>query len=585
MSISFPQPLFPIFPVALIAMLLLSALVWLEIKRKQRFLTVRIVAICLSVLAITNLILRPFYILKKSSDIIILTPGYDETLLDSIQKAIPAHQLYAIHVSDNKDAAVIDNYRELGKLKGNLHFIGEGIPEYMQEYVDTSSITTYTPPLPEGFVTYNQANIFTVNHVSQIQGIFNSHHKTSTLRLLSPGGVEDSVTTMDKNQYAFSLGFTPKNRGLYLYTLTASDSSGKIIFTEKIPVQAEDEKQLSILFLCDYPSSEIRFLKNFLEEKDHKLTLRYRISKDRYRTEFVNTNQKSLGSISWDKLQNFDLVITDASSLGSFSDNELHELKNAVKLGLGVLTVLDIPVPSAKTTKFLELKLSTIKSDSATVIIQNKKLKIPATPVTVSSERKLFDVLNEPSGRSISTFYQYQKGKLGFQLLSNTYGLQLSGEKETYAELWSPLLEQVARKETKKYDLIFTSQAPYYQDEPIRFEIIAVGEKPIIRIDSVEIPLTEDQSIKDVWHGRTWAGEPGWHEAVIDQDSSRHSFYISSDGEWKNLRISSQQASLQKIAASRRKTIEQEVYKEVDPIIFFILFILSAGLLWLVPKL
>jgi hypothetical protein len=585
MNVIFSQSLFPVLWIFIIAFLAFCLFIWLEIKRNQKLLAARLVAVCIAVLSIACLALKPAQSIKKTSDIIVLTPGYSKTVLDSLQQTNSKHQLYAIKGVSNKEATLLENYRDLGNLKGNLSFVGLGIPEYMLEYVDTSSVAVYPSPVPEGFIAYDQKKIYTVNHTSQVQGIFNSHGKSYTLKLRASNASEDSVMVTGKKTHSFSLKFIPKNSGLYLYTLTATDSLGEIIHTENLPLQVEEEKPLSILFLCDYPSAEIRFLKNFLETRHHRLTLRYKISKDRYRTEFVNTPQKNIGRVNSVMLQNFDLLLSDASSLGSLSDNELQEMKKAMKLGLGIVTLIDSSNPSSKVKKFLNLSVTPIKSDSASLIVQNKKLKTPATSVSVSSERKLFNTLSESSSRAVSGYYQYGKGKSGFQLLSNTYSLLLSGEKETYAELWSPLLEQVSRKEVKKYDLIFTTQFPYYQDESIAFEIIAAAEKPIMRIDSVEVPLEEDALIKNVWHGKIWAGKIGWHEATIDQDSSRHNFFAAGNDQWKNLRINNQQRLLQKIATSGKKSEEQIAYREISPFIFFVLFIISAGFLWLAPKL
>ena len=585
MNVIFSQSLFPVLWVFITAILALCLLGWLEVKRNQPLLAARLVAVCVAVLAIACLILRPIQTLKKSSDIIVLTPDYNKMVLDSWLKTNPNHQLYAIKGVSNKDAITLENYRDLGNLKGNFYFLGQGIPDYMLEYIDTSSVTVYPSAIPKGFTAYDRKKNYVVNHSSQVKGIFNSNGRSYTLKLIAAGIAEDSVLVRGKNVHSFAFTFTPKNSGLYLYTLIATDSLGKIVYSENIPIQVMGEKPLSILFLCDYPSAEIRFLKNFLETKHHRLTLRYKISKDRYRTEFVNTPQKNIGKINSVILQNFDLILTDASSLASLSDTELHEMKEAMKYGLGIVTCIDISAPSAKATRFLDVTLTRIKSDSAQVIIQDKKLKNPTTPVTISSEKKLFNILSEPSGRVVSGYYQYGKGKSGFQLLGNTYAIQLAGEKELYAELWSPLIEQVARKEMKKYDLLFTTPSPYFQDEPLEFEIIAAAEKPTVRIDSVEVSLMDDPAIKNVWHGKTWAGKTGWHEVLIDQDSSQVDFFVGGNEHWKNLRITNQQRSLQKISVSGEKSVEHITHKKISPLIFFILLLLSVGFLWVAPKL
>jgi hypothetical protein len=586
MNVNLSQSLFPVLWILMIAIPVVGLLIWLEIKRSQKLLPARLIAICVAVLALVCLILKPVQSIQKTSDIIVLTTGYEQTILDSLLKENPHQQVYALNGTPvNKKIKVIENYRDLSKLKGNLAIIGQGLPGYMLEYIDTSSVKIYPSPVPEGFISFDQNKFYTVNHTGQIEGIFNSQGKTYSLKLTASQKAEDSVNVTREGFTFFSLKFTPKNPGLNVCMLTAADSSGKIIHAEKIPVQVRESRLLSILVVCNYPSAEIRFLKNFLEKGNHRLTLRYAISKDRYRTEFVNTAQKSIGKINSGMLQDFDLLITDASSVTSLSDSELLEIKEAIKSGLGVVTMIDAPSPSGKANKLLDLQFTRLKNDSANIIIKNKRIKIPATPITIRSERKLFSVLKESSGRTVSGYYNYGEGKSAFQLLGNTFTIQLAGDNDTYAELWSPLLERAARRENKKYDLVFTTPMPFYQDEPIEFEVISAAEPPTVIIDSTEIPLTEDRTVENVWHGKTWAGEPGWHEVTITQDSSIYNFFVAAKDQWGNQRIVNQQKSLHALSTASKKSIDQAVNREISPLIFFILFTLSAGFLWLAPKL
>lgn len=581
------NPLFPVVWVVISSVLLLCLLGWLEIKRNQKLLTARLSAVLLAVFAIVCLILNPGLSIKKTSGIILLTPGYNKETLDSLLNTNSKSQLYKLKgVTGSVNANEIKNYRDLGDLKGNFFLLGEGIPQYILEYVDTSSLQYFPSFTPEGFTGINTNKTYTVNQRGEIKGIVKLS-RDYTITLTGPGAAEDSVhiSAKNKNSLPFSLTFTPKVPGLYLYTLTASDSSGKIHYTEQVPVQVKEQKPLSILFLSDYPTAEIRFLKNFLEPKSHKLTLRYKISKDKYRTEFINTPQKSMARLNENLLQNFDLVITDASSLISLTVAETRALKEAMKDGLGVLTLINTSTLAKQAGDFLALKLTKVKNDSAQLLINKQRLKIPATPVSISSGRNFFSIRQEPSGRIVSGYYQNGLGKSGVQLLTNTFSLVLAGEQEIYAEIWSPLIEAVARKEIKKYDVSFTTPFPYFPDEPVEFRIIGGTEKPTVRTDSLEIPLIEDPLIKNVWCGKTWAGQTGWNSLHIDQDSSRHSFFVSQPEGWKSLQVFNQQKSMRKLSSQKGHVAGHLVQQPVSRIIFFTLFLLSAGFLWLAPKL
>lgn len=577
--------LFPVNWVVTGAAIVLCLLGWLEVKRNQKLLPARLLALLLVVFSVVSLVLNPSLSIKKSSDIILLTAGFKEKTLDSLLQINPKSQVYKIHgITGINTATEIQNYRDLSDLKGNLLVLGEGFPQYILEYVDTASLHHFPASASKGFIGINVAKIFTTNQRAELEGIINIKG-IHTLKLTGPGVIEDSIRIEAKHSQPFALTFTPKASGLYAYTLTASDSSGKIRYTEQMPIQVEEQKSLSILFLSDYPTAEMRFLKNFLEKKNHKLTLRYKISKDKYRTEFVNTSQQSTGRPNEKTLQRFDLVLIDASSLASLSSEEIRQLKEEMKDGLGILTLINTPRLTKQASDLLDLTFSKIKSDSAKVSVNNQHLKIPATPIRISSERNLFSIQQETSGRIVSGYYKRGRGRSGFQLLTNTFNLELAGEKDAYAEIWAPLIDAIARKEIKQYDLRFTTPFPYYKDESIEFKIISGSEKPTVRVDSLDISLIEDPIIKNVWTGKIWAGKTGWNSLYIDQDSSKHNFFVSKPEDWRSLQVFNQLSTMRKLASQKGDRTEQLVLEPIPKVIFFLLFLLSAGFLWLVPKL
>lgn len=577
--------LFPITWIVISAVLVLGMLGWLEVKRRQKLPILRVAALFLAVFSIVCLILRPALSIEKSANIILLTTNYNPHTLDSLLDSNPKSQVYKLQGAEGPNTATeIKNYRNLSDLKGNIFLLGEGLPQYMFEYVNSSSLQYFPSLNPEGFSAINSDKLYTVNQPARLEGIINIQGN-KTVTLTGPASAEDSIHIQNQNSQPFSLKFTPKAPGQYLYALTVSDSSGKINFSEQVPVQVKAQKSLSILFLSDFPSAEIRFLKNFLETENHKLTLRYKISKDKYRTEFINTPQKSIGRLNKELLQHFDLVLVDASSLSLLSTGEIQQLKEDVKNGLGILTLINTPSLGKQANDLLNLTLSKIKNDSAQLLLQKKRIKIPATSVSIVSPKKTFAVQQEPSGRIISGYQSVGLGKSGFQLLSNTFSLALLGEKEAYAEIWSPLIQAVSRKEIREYDLQFTTSFPYYSDEPIDFKIIGGTAKPTVTIDSMEIPIIESPLIKNLWIGKMWATQIGWNTIHIDQDSSNHSFFVSSPESWKSLQVNNQLRSMKKIVSKKGNVSPQTILQPVPKIIFFLLFLVSAGFLWLAPKL
>lgn len=575
--------LFPPVWIVAIATLAIIVFVWLEIARKQRLLPFRLVAVFIAIGALACLALNPHHSAEKSSDIILLTADYNNETLDSLVGANSAAQVYKLADVAGAPNATLINYRELNDLRGNIHVLGQGLPEYMLDYLEGTTLHFYPANPSAGITGLDLTRVYTANRVNTLNGTY--YATGNRILKLQTGGITLDSVLLKKGEHLFSVSFTPKAAGQYVYTLTENDLLGNVPTREPLPVDVKPQQPLSILFLHNFPTAEIRFLKNYLETQQHKLTLRYTISKDRYRTEFVNTKQETISRITEPMLKNFDLVITDASSLASLSGQERNAIERAIASGLGILTVIDNPTPATAVLKFLQRTVSNIKSDSASITINHTRLKVPATSVAVASDERQTSLLEDTNGRVVSGYVQHGFGKNGFSLLSNTFTLQLSGQAETYATLWSNMISALARKEQKPYDLAWLTSFPVYPDEPIEFQITSASGKPSVLIDSVEVPVSEHSLVHHVWYGKFWAGRAGWNSLTIRQSTDTYNFFVSQPGEWNSLRVAHQQNAMQTMISAQRDEQKEVVRQAIPRALFFVLFVLAAGFLWLAPKL
>lgn len=567
--------------IAVAALLLVMVFSWLEIIRKQKLLALRLLAVLLAVISLACLVLNPARNVEKSSAIMLLTPDYSNEILDSLTKSKSGSQVYKLESVSTPNIPVIQA-RDLKGLHGNIHILGDGLPDYLLDDLDTTNIQFYPAPAPEG-ITHLNTKTYKANEMNTIDGVYKSHDNR-TLKLLI-GDIAIDSTKTGPGTKSFMLNFKPEVSGRFLYDLVEADSSGKILTSTQLPIEVEPQRALNVLFLSDYPSAEIRFLKNYLERQHHKLALRYRVSRNKFRTEFVNTDETNLSRLTETTLQNFDLVVTDISSIGTLSQSEKQALQRSIRLGLGMVTLLDATSPAKSALEFLELQSAKAKSDSAQLVINRTRIKLPATPLFLSSEQQLSAIDRETGGRTVSGYIQQGLGKSGFQLLTNTFSLQLSGQQELYAAIWSNLITTIARKDRSAYLLEVESSFPYHSNEPIRFRVISGAEQPTVVYDSVTVPLREDPLIRNVWHGRIWAGTTGWNTLRIAQDSSAHHFYVSPDGDWKPMRIDHQQKKLLTLSSRNDAVTTTVVSQPIPRTIFFIVFLISAGFLWLAPKL
>lgn len=579
------QTNFSLLWVLVMGILVLGVTGWLEFKRQQKYLVWRLIAAVLAVTSLTGLILKPSIQVHKTSDYILLTDNYNPQTLDSLTQHYSASQLYQMPgIKTSNRVTVISNYRDLSNLRGNIHVLGDGLPAYMLGYLDTTALHYYPSPLPEGFININLRKPYKQHQVNLVEGTFQSAKKSYTLKLIGSGKTEDSLTVTGNKFHSFALKFSPKISGNLIYTLTAVDSTGVTVYSERIPVQVTEHKPLSVLVLSNFPSAEIRFLKNYLEAEKHQLTLRYGISKNTYRTEFINTPRKGSVMLNTATLANYDLVILDAETLSSLPDHQAYGLKQATKTGLGIITLLNEPTAAnTKTTRFLEAKAVPFKNDTATITLSTGFIKTSATPLRLESNSKTSPILSESSGRIVAGYQPYGLGKLGFQLLTHTYRLQLAGEKETYAELWANLLEETARQELLHHSVNVSTPFPVYEDEPLALEIISSNSKPEVELDSIPLPLLESKLVSNVWQANTWAGTSGWHYLTVDEQV--FPIFISNDTEGKSMRIAQQQQLLKKLSGTQLGSSPRVVHQPIAPIIFYFTFLIAAGFLWLAPKL
>jgi hypothetical protein len=264
------------------------------------------------------------------------------------------------------------------------------------------------------------------------------------------------------------------------------------------------------------------------------------------------------------------------------SSTELNNLRRAVKGGLGLLPIFNSS--PERLPKIIPFSFSNYRGDTAYVrVALSDDAILPAWSATLTNKQGIQPVL-ENRNRMLSGYRHDGLGKIGFQLLHNTYQLVLRGDSLVYSAIWSPLLERISRP--RQGELIFraTSRFPLFPESPITFEVVSQGE-PILFAETERLPVAEHVTIDGLWHGKIWTGKRGWNTITTQQDTAIQ-LYISSPGEWRSL------AAAQSIDRTRQRAILSEqkssaviAFSPVPMWIFYLAFLLGAGFLWLAPKL
>jgi hypothetical protein len=571
------DPLFPVIPSVLVALAILIVLIILELRRKLKYKAIRILSQFLVVTTVLLFILRPSVpVNTKGSSVLLITDGYSEREIDSLKRIDPSLDIVVTPgTKPYRDAKIINSFNELSEIGDRVSIVtGNGLPAWAIELMPAKNFTYASTESSEGVTSIGTIDHIYAHRWNEITGTYNVTGETTTLRLHGPGGVEDSVQMKGPGEVPFSLSFYAKSPGRFNYDLVSTAG------TETLPVLIEPERNFSILFIADYPTFEVRYLKNYLASKGHRLIVRNQVSRGQYRLEFANRPLANFQTLTTAVLKEADLLVIDESSWHSLNSTEQRNLQSATRDGLGVI-ILPGTKPDKRRSPMIQFT-STDHKDTARVSLNRAgSYVLPVFPL----EAKQSTPLLTSADRTLSGYKHYGTGKVGYQFLNETYTLGLQGKPDAYSAIWVPLLEKSARSLGEDFKLKVTSPFPFYENQPVTFDIISSGKIPHVTLGATELPLTEDTWIDDVWHGKIWLEGNTWHDLKID--SASNWVHLASTGSWKTLHANNNRKATSLAATSNPASdLTTTTYDDtLIRLILFTLFIISAGFIWLAPKL
>jgi hypothetical protein len=577
--------LFPVLWIVVVATVLALVFVWLEWKKDYPFKLLRSFAQIVAVASVTILILRPA--IKKEYDgkqTILLTPNFSREQVDSLLSLYPKSKL--IRTSGTvayRDAGVED---VLDEITGVIYVAGDGFNPAELDEISGKEFIYVSSPKPNGIVSIIPEQQPRVNQITEIHVGVNGD--AAKILVKSPGRIEDSVQVNQKTG-ASVLRIRPKQAGQFLYSIITKDQNGSVIEQQPLPLDVLPEQKLRILILQDYPTAEVRYLKNFLADRGHTITLRYQLSRNIYRHEFANSEQKKINRIESEMLSDFDLVVADADVLKKISAGERKQLTTSLRQGLGLLILFnESPQQNKSLDDVLGISFVATKTDTAYVPIVSGTTTMVRTLGATALPEESFTPLLQTADRKILSGYRFHGiGKSGFNVTTETYRFLIEGNEGAYAAIWTPLLSQLSRKKQENFSIHILTEQPIYTDEPVSIEILAASGKPSLIADSMRIALTEDVLIDDRWIGKAWFDKPGWHTLTKPGDSTVVNLYVYKNDELKSVRLHNQQRlnSLRQVSKDRQPVGASVSYEPISSAWFFISFLIAAGFLWLSPKL
>lgn len=574
------DPLLPFWLLATLFVLAISFLVWLEVKKLNRYKSLRIACVSILMVALLGITLQPKVRTQKSNFTILLTENSDSKISDSLDKQYPGAKILSSGTKNIYSfSSPISSTHEIPVDEIKL-VVGNGLSTAARDLFDKLTFGYLPSPPPIGILELTLPKESKAQLRSTITGVYNNNLDSAKIVLEGPGGKEDSVIISKKGFTNFNLSFTPRHHGSFAYSLWVNGKK------ETIPINVHSEKQMKILVVQMFPTFETGYLKKLLST-DHQLVFRYQLSKNNFRYEYINHQTIRTDRLTNEILSAFDLVLVDTDALAILPQSEKKNLDAGISSGLGVLVLFnETPKSNGNLQSILSLKFKPFSKDTAQFVL-TKKLNLPAWPVEAMNDGKIIPTVKNRD-RILAGYIYKGFGKIGFQLLQETYKLTLEGDSSSYKNLWTSVLQKNARTVSENFKIDIKNDFPIYPNEPVSVEVIGTSQTaPTLIHNGIEIPMIEDVVIDDLWKTKVWPDRTGWQELQIKGDSSRQSYYVTKAGEWNSLAVANSIRNTEAIA-SKSETINSSSsweYKPFAPWLFYLLFLISASALWLVPKL
>lgn len=383
---------------------------------------------------------------------------------------------------------------------------------------------------------------------------------------LSGPGIEFASKKVGRGDDQVSFSVVPTIAGYLKYQLDGVRGDDTL-FSEVIPVRILERSKTSVLILSSAPSFENRFLKNYLAEEGFGVAERIQISTDVFRDSFTNLKRRSLRSITSSTLDDFQLVVLDASSYKNLGRRERSNLKE--KLGSGELGLIwgsnETPNDLIKTKRVAEGKVELVSGPNMTELNTNSQ-RLLERKASVSFQNQ-----------EVGELLEVGLGKVVLPRVVSSYSLILKGEEDLYAQLWQRLL-QPAIGSNWNFNQTVTSHFPRL-GEPMHLEMSNLEEDEVIAIDSIQLAKQERWYQPGNWDFTHWPKSRGWNKI----SGSSEKFFVFDSVDWPMQKImrkrtqTSRATGLIEVESDRKKVIEQPISKWI----FFISFVVSFGFLWL----
>jgi len=429
----------------------------------------------------------------------------------------------------------------------------------------------------------------------------------TTIEMLDPAGVTVAVHDLLSGE-TFELVTHPKAAGLLEYRLRVVGNNGEL-HTEPVPVHNRSGERPLLYVMQSAPSFETRQLRNWAGDSGATVVIDTTVTRGRELRQLVNADQ--LADQLADKglspalLGITGLAIVDGRAWSGLDAGRRAWFETAVREGMGLLILAD-----GDLAEYLDDNDTLLQGFG---LAERERDQDGYVPVWESSEsqqrlpllglelahRDGAELTRIESGEVIEAYRNFGLGRVAVSVLRERHRWLTSGDEATYTAYWARLMARLGRPAPLPYLLPPANDAWSRPQRRSRLCTMAGDIEVTFEVAPLQGEATLDLKSAAPGFGgprrctEFWPRQPGWHRVRLTADDAAEPlsevwFYVFGEHQWQtHWRYSRQQPTLRRASTNEADEVAMTRTARVDiePLWPWLVFIISAGLLWLERRL
>ncbi|MEJ2258320.1 MAG: hypothetical protein P8X98_15275 [Woeseiaceae bacterium] len=402
----------------------------------------------------------------------------------------------------------------------------------------------------------------------------------------------------------FALVTYPKAPGLFDYRLRVVDNDRELE-AEPVPVYVRPGERPVLYVLQSAPSFETRQLRNWAGDNLATLVIDTVITRNRELRQLVNADALADDRLSPTLLAQTGLAVVDGRAWTGLDPTRRTWFEEAVREGMGLLILADGDLAAYlddDATALPGFRLVERERDPDGYVPawegSQSQQRLPLTGLALEYEGGIA-LTRTASGEVFEAYRNVGLGRVAISVLRERHRWLTSGDEATYTSYWARLMGRLGRPAPLPYLLPLADDAwptlhrrsrlcAMVSDASVSFDVAPLRGEETLSLESAA-PSTGGPRRCTAF----WPEQAGWHRARLreggtDEVRSEAYYYVFADDQWRaHRRFERQQAT--RMRASSNAVVEtamtRTVRVDVGPLWPWLMFVFSAGLLWLERRL